>query len=79
MTRHMKKPAAVAEIRVPPAVVPFMHAHAQRAADCVNQFLAPCQSNDDRLGALGVLAQVLLACGDSIQAMELAKTKGTKQ
>lgn len=75
----MKGPTAIAEIRVPPAVAPFMHAHAQRAADCINQFLEPCKTPGDRLGALGVLAQVLLACGDSIQAMELAKTKGSRQ
>jgi hypothetical protein len=64
---------AIAEIKVHPMFAPFMGRHAQRAADALNGYLDACPTIDEKLGALGVLAQVLLAHGDALQAMQLER------
>ena len=69
----------IAEIRVPPEVAPFMERHGKRATETVTKYLATCGTLDEKLGALGVLAQVLLAYGDSLQAVQLQKTPTGKQ
>lgn len=67
------------EMRVPPQLAPFMDRHGGRSVEALTKFLAPCGTNDEKLGALGVLAQVLLAYGDSLQAIELNRTaRGSK-
>lgn len=65
---------SLAEIRVPPAVAPFMERHGQRALKALTDYMAPCKTLDEKLGALGALAQILLAYGDSLQAHWLDKT-----
>lgn len=69
---------AIASIAVPPEVFPFMAKHAPRATKLLNDFTAQCPTIDEKLGALGVLAQVLIAYGDSLQATQLAKTSTDK-
>ena len=68
----------IAEIRVSPAVAPFMERHGQRATSAVTAYLATCKNIDEKLGALGVLAQVLLAYGDSLQAIRLHEMPARK-
>ncbi|GEM_PF-5135930 len=68
----------ITEIRVPPEVAPFMAKHGDRALTSITKFLAPCGTIDEKLGALGAMAQVLLAYGDSLQAHQLAKTPAGK-
>lgn len=69
---------AIASIAVPPEVFPFMAKHGARAAKMLNDFTASCTTIDEKLGALGVMAQILLAYGDTLQAMQLAKTPDNK-
>ncbi len=69
---------AIASIAVPPEVFPFMAKHGARAAKMLNDFTAKCPTLDEKLGALGVMAQVLIAYGDSLQATQLAKTPTDK-
>jgi hypothetical protein len=69
---------AMVEIRVPPEVAPFMERHGQRAAQTITRFLAACPTLDEKLGALGVLAQLVLATGDSLRAVMLDKATAGK-
>lgn len=66
---------SIAEIRVHPAVAPFMERHGQRALAALTDFVASCSTLDEKLGALGAFAQVLVAFGDSLAAHQLHKTK----
>lgn len=68
------KSKILAEMRVPSEVAPFWDRHGARSVDAITKFLAPCGNVGEKLGALGVLAQVLLAYGDSLQALELNRT-----
>lgn len=69
------KTSILTKIEVPPAVAPFMEAHAEAAVKAIIDYVDRCKSIDDKLGALGVLAQVLIAYGDSLQAVQLTKIK----
>lgn len=70
------KAKILTEMRVPPQVAPFMERHGGRSVDALTKFLAPCGTIDEKLGALGVMVQVLLAYGDSLQALQLNRTAG---
>jgi len=76
--RENSKMKTIAQIVVPPAVAPYMERHGQRATEAITAYLTSCPTVDEKLGALGVLAQVLLHMGDAIQAMQLAKTAGSE-
>ncbi len=73
------KAVTMLEINCPPAVAPFMDRHGKRGLQALTDFLRPCKTTGEKLGALGALSILLLAYGDSIQAMELSKAEGTKQ
>lgn len=67
------------EINVPPAVAPYMNRHGKRGMQALTEFLKPCKTMDEKLGALGALGVLLVAYGDSLTAMQLSKMDGTKQ
>lgn len=73
-----RAPDIIAEIRVPAEVAPYMQRHGRRALAAVKGYADACSTLDEKLGALGVLAQILLAYGDSLQAHQLSKVSGTK-
>jgi hypothetical protein len=62
------------EIRVPPELAPVWEKHAQRALKALRRYTDECRTIDEKLGALGVMASLLLTYGDSLQAVELSKT-----
>lgn len=78
MTETARPQRILAEIRVPPEVAPFMDRHGARAVEAITAFLQPCRTTDEKLGALGAFAQVLIAYGDSLEAGWLAKVKGPR-
>lgn len=59
---------SVSEIRVPAYMAPFMERHAQRALEALADYVASCKTLDEKLGALGVLGQLLVTFGDALQA-----------
>ena len=65
------------EIRVPPEVAPFWEKHAHRALKAITRYADECKTTDEKLGALGVLADLLVRYGDSLQALALNKTSET--
>ena len=62
------------EIRVPPELAPVWEKHARRALNALTRYTDECRTIDEKLGALGVMANMLLQYGDSLQAIELSKT-----
>lgn len=64
---------------IPPSIAPFMERHGKRGAQLLSDFLKPCKTTDEKLGALGALSMLLIGVGDTIQAAALAKHEGTKQ
>lgn len=69
----------IVEMRVHPNVLPFMDKHGRCAVDTITKYLSGCKDDNERLGALGVLSQVLLAYGDALQADWLKNLTSTKQ
>ncbi len=68
-------PKAIAEIACPPEFSAAMEKHGRKATAVLNRYLVDCdcKTNDDRLGAMGVLLHLGFALGDSLQAMELER------
>lgn len=69
---------SITEIKVPAEVAPFMEHHGKRATDAITKYLSACPTLDEKLGALGVLAHILLAYGDALQARQLQKISATR-
>lgn len=61
------------EFKVPARVAPFWEQNAEAALKTLTKYCERHPKIDDKLGALGVLASLLLAYGDSLQALELNK------
>jgi hypothetical protein len=69
---------AIATIDLPPSVALFMQRYGARATATIKAYVDPCSTIDEKLGALSCLAQVLLAYGDTLSAIQLSKVKGAK-
>ena len=56
------------EIAVPPSMAPLMERHRTRAAEAVTELIADCETDDECLGALAVLALILMNTVDAIRS-----------
>ena len=76
MTRiKSRKLQFIAEMKLSPEENAFMVKYGKTATKAVTRYLrrCDCKSNDQRLGALSALCNVMLAMGDGISAAELDK------